>query len=65
MSNEFHLGTLLWGAVLTLVGAALATEGFGWWEISSINLRFMAPTFVILVGVVILLGALRPGQRGE
>jgi hypothetical protein len=63
MSDRFHVGTFLWGVVLTITGAALAAVGFGLWDISSIDLRYVAPTFVILVGIVILLGALMPGRR--
>lgn len=64
MSDRIHVGTFLWGAILTLVGAGLAAVGFGWWDISSIDLRYVAPVFVILIGVVILLGALTP-SRGD
>lgn len=63
MSEEFHLGTFLWGAVLTITGAGLAAAGFGWWDLSSIDLRYVAPVFVILVGVVILLGSLMDTER--
>lgn len=58
MIERFHLGTFLWGVVLTLAGAALAAVGFGWWDLSSIDLRYVAPVFVILVGIVMLAGAL-------
>ncbi|HET9258749.1 MAG TPA: hypothetical protein VFP42_01310 [Acidimicrobiia bacterium] len=63
MSDRIHVGTFLWGVVLTISGAALAAVGFGWWDISSIDLRYVAPMFVILVGTVILLGALVPGRH--
>ena len=63
MNDRFHLGTFLWGVVLTIIGAALAAAGFGWWDLSSIDLRYVAPAFVILVGVVILLGSLMPSGR--
>jgi membrane protein DedA with SNARE-associated domain len=62
MNDRFHVGTFLWGAVLTIAGAALAAAGFGWWDLSSIDLRYVAPAFVILVGVVILLGSLMPSR---
>lgn len=65
MSEQFHMGTFLWGAFLTLIGAALAAVGFGWWELASIDLRYVAPGFLIMAGVVILLGALTPMRRGE
>jgi len=60
MSERFQIGTFLWGVLLTLAGAALAAVGFGWWDLSSIDLRYVAPAIVILVGVVILAGALVP-----
>lgn len=63
MSDRFHVGTFLWGIVLTLAGAALAAVGLGWWDISAIDLRLVAPVLVILVGTVILLGALTRGVR--
>lgn len=62
MNDRMHIGTFLWGVVLTLAGAALAAVGFGWWDISAIDLRYVAPAFVILAGVVILLGALMRGM---
>lgn len=60
MSDRLHVGTFLWGVVLTIAGAALAAVGFGWWDIASLDLRYVAPAFVVLVGLVILLGALTP-----
>jgi membrane protein DedA with SNARE-associated domain len=65
MDDRFHVGTFLWGVVLTITGAALATIGFGWWDLSSIDLRYVAPVFVILVGVVILLASLMPGRSED
>ena len=65
MTDRVHVGTFLWGVVLTLAGAAMAAVGFGWWDISSIDLRYIAPVFVILVGVVILLGALMPRSHAS
>jgi len=63
MSDRLHVGTFLWGVVLTVVGAALAAVGFGWWELSAIDLRYVAPVFVILVGGVILLATLTSPSR--
>lgn len=67
MTDRFHTGTFLWGVVLTLAGAALAAVGFGWWELSTIDLRYVGPAFVILVGAVVLTGALTRtrGRRSE
>jgi membrane protein DedA with SNARE-associated domain len=58
MSEQFHVGTFVWGLILTLAGGLLAAIGFGWWEITNLDLRYMAPMFVILVGAVIVAGAL-------
>ena len=63
MSERTHVGTFLWGLILTLVGAALAAVGFGWWDISAIDLRYAAPVFVILVGIVILIGSFTDSSR--
>lgn len=63
MGERFHVGTFVWGVVLTVAGAALAAVGFGWWDLSAIDLRYVAPVFVILVGGVILLGALTSQNR--
>jgi membrane protein DedA with SNARE-associated domain len=65
MTDRFHAGTLLWGVILTLAGAALAAIGFGWWEISSIDLRYVGPALVILIGFTILTGALLSGNRAR
>ena len=62
MNDRFHVGTFLWGSVLTLAGAALAAVGLGWWDLSVVDLRLVAPTLVIVVGTVILLGALTQGR---
>jgi hypothetical protein len=37
--------------------------GFGWWDISTINLRYIAPVAVILVGTIILASALAYGRQ--
>ena len=63
MTDQFHVGTFLWGVVLIIAGVALAAVGFGWWDLSSIDLRYVAPVFVILVGGVLVLGALMPRRH--
>lgn len=60
MSDRFHAGTFIWGALLTLAGAALSAVGFGWWDVSTLDLRFVAPVLVVLIGVTLLAGALAP-----
>lgn len=63
MSDRLHVGNFLWGIVLTLAGAGLTAVGLGWWDISALDLRLVAPTLVIVIGTVILLGALTPRDR--
>jgi len=63
MSDRFHVATFLWGLILTIVGAALAAVGFGWWDLAVFDLRYMAPVFVIFVGAVILIGAVTQSMR--
>ncbi len=58
MNDRFNVGTFMWGVFLTVVGAALAAIGFGWWDISTLDLRYVGPALVILMGVTILTGAL-------
>lgn len=60
MSDQLHVGTFLWGVILTVVGAALAAVGFGWWDMAVLDLRYIGPLFVTLVGGVILAGAFVP-----
>lgn len=64
MTREFHWGTFLWGLVLTLAGGALTGVGLGWWDLSAIDIRYVGPAFLILVGLVTLIGALvRQGRQ--
>lgn len=63
--SSLHIGTFLWGLVLTIAGAALAAVGFGWWEITAFDLRFAGPLFVILIGAVILAAAFGGGRKTE
>ena len=62
MNNRFHLSTLLWGVVLTVAGAGLVGVGFDFWELGRINLNYVAPILVIVIGASILIGSLR-GSR--
>ncbi len=62
MSDRLHMGTFLWGVILTVAGAALAAVGFGWWDLAVLDLRYAAPVIVILMGGVILAGAFAQGD---
>jgi hypothetical protein len=63
MNDRFHVGTFLWGLVLTIGGAAVAGLGFGWWDLGAISLAYVAPALLILVGAVIVIAALARGTR--
>jgi hypothetical protein len=63
MSEQFHLGTFLWGAVLLTSGAALTAVGLGWWDISAVDLRLVGPVFVILIGAVIVAASIGRSVR--
>jgi hypothetical protein len=63
MNDKFHVGTFLWGLTLTVSGALLAGVGFGWWDMFVINWAYFAPALLILVGVIILMGALSSGDQ--
>lgn len=63
MNDQLHLGTLLWGAVLAIAGAGLAAVGFGWWDITTIDLRYVAPVLLVLVGMIILISSVSQNVR--
>lgn len=59
MGDRFHLGTFLWGLALTAWGLVLLGVGLDWWELDLIDLRYVGPAAIIVVGAVILLSAVR------
>lgn len=65
MSDQIHVGTFLWGAVLAVAGVAMAAIGFGWWDATIGDLGIIAPVILIAVGAAILFGALtrHPDRR--
>lgn len=65
MADRFHPATFIWGVILTVAGAALAAVGFGWWDISGLDLRYIGPVLVILMGVTILAGTLMSRRDAE
>ena len=58
MDDRMHIGTALWGLVLTIWGAALFGLGVGWWDLDLVDLRYAGPILIIVVGAVIVFGAL-------
>lgn len=63
MADRFHIGTFAWGLVLTVWGSLLFGVGVGWWSADFIEIRYAWPALIMVVGAVILLGALRPRHR--
>lgn len=62
MGDRVHIGTMLWGLVLAIWGAALLGVGVGWWDFQLVDLRYAGPILIIIVGAVIAFGALAGGQ---
>lgn len=63
MNDRFHAGTFVWGLALTITGAGLLGVGFGFWELGRIDLRYIAPILVIVIGASILFGSLRRSRE--
>lgn len=59
MGDRVHVGTLLWGLLLTAWGVALLGVGLDWWQFEMVDLRYLGPAVIIVIGVIVLLGALR------
>lgn len=59
MADRAHIGTLLWGVFLTLWGVVLLGVGLDWWQFELVDLRYLGPALIIVIGVIVLLGALR------
>lgn len=62
MGDRVHIGTMLWGLVLAIWGAALLGAGVGWWDLELVDLRYAGPILIIIVGAVIAFGALAGGR---
>lgn len=65
MGDRLHVGTLLWGLLLTAWGVGLLGVGMDWWSIDLVDLRFAGPILVIVVGAVIVFGALASRDRSD
>ncbi len=63
MNDTFHPVTMIWGVFLTITGAALAAVGLGWWDITMINVGYLAPLLLIVLGAIVLVGALVRRER--
>ena len=57
MSDRINYATFLWGLVITIVGVALLGVGLGWWDFR-LDLRYVGPTALIVIGLIVLIGSL-------
>jgi|FLYL01.1.fsa_nt_gi small neutral amino acid transporter SnatA (MarC family) len=56
--RRIHTGTLLAGLILTAIGLAFTAEALDVWELRLRHLRLAGPLLLVVIGVVVLLGAL-------
>lgn len=65
MNDRFHSGTFVWGLALTIAGAGLLGVGFDLWDLGRLDLRYVAPILVIVIGASILFGSLRRSRENS
>lgn len=65
MGERVHIGTLLWGLLLTTWGVVVLGVGLEWWSIDLVDLRYAGPILIIVVGAVIVVGALASKDGSE
>ncbi len=65
MGDRFHVATLVWGLVLTGWGVFLLGVGLDWWQFDLMDLRFVGPALIIVVGVAVLVGAMSSRDEPE
>jgi hypothetical protein len=63
MNSRFHIGTLLSGLALAIWGAGLLGDGMGWWNIELADLRYVGPILIIVIGALVVVGALASDRR--
>lgn len=56
--KRFHYGTFLWGALLAVAGVGLLGVDLGWWELRLVDLRFVGPIVLMLIGAIVVIGSL-------
>ncbi|MFO7300630.1 MAG: hypothetical protein DIU67_010635 [Actinomycetes bacterium] len=59
--RKFDVGTFVTGLVFFAIGVAFLLESLGVWEIGIQDLRLVGPIALVVVGLVIILGAI--GRR--
>lgn len=58
MDRKLHVGTLLSGIALAAWGFGLLGDGLGWWDLELADLRYAGPLLIILIGGLVVVGAL-------
>lgn len=66
ITRGLHLGTFIIGALVTILGAVLFTEGLGWWELERSHLPYLIPAVLIVAGLAVIANELgRPTPRSD
>ena len=65
MDRDYHIGTLISGFAIALWGTALLGDGLGWWDLELADLRYVGPVLIIVVGALIVAGALASARRSD
>ena len=63
MGDHVNIAGLIWGVALTGAGAWLFGVGVGWWDLTLVDLRYLLPAAVILVGTGMLLNSVTPDRN--
>lgn len=65
MDRKFHIGTLISGLVLAVWGIGLLGDGMEWWNLEFADLRYMGPILIIVIGALVVIGALASERRSN
>lgn len=65
MTRKLHVGTLISGLVLAAWGTGLLGDGMGWWNLELADLRYVGPILIIVVGALVVIGALMSAQKSS
>lgn len=62
MSDRIHIGTFVWGLVLTAFGGLFVAEALEVWEFTLRDFRYAGPIILVVIGVSLVLTNLRRSQ---
>jgi hypothetical protein len=63
--TRFDLGTFLWGVAFAVLGGALALEAMDVWTLKAVDLRFVGPALVIVIGLGLVARSLASGREQQ